>query len=55
MSDNVVFLAVAYAVVWVIIAAYVWFVGHRQSVARKQLDTLKLEVQDAMEKLGDKA
>ena len=31
--SNLEFLAVGYGVVWVIIAAYVWFVAHRQAAA----------------------
>ncbi len=54
MSNNLVFLAVAYAVVWVIIAAYVFFVGRRQAVVGKQIDTLKVEVEELKQK-GERA
>lgn len=48
--SNVSFLAVGYGVVWVIISAYVAFVGHRQASLRRQLEALKLEVEEAAEK-----
>jgi CcmD family protein len=50
--SNVEFLAVGYGVVWVIIAAYVWFVSHRQAAARHQLDELQAEMNEAAEKLA---
>ena len=50
--SNVEFLAVGYGIVWVIIAAYVWFVGRRQAAARRHLDLLQMEVNEAAEKLA---
>jgi CcmD family protein len=50
--SNMEFLAVGYGVVWVIIAAYVWFVSHRQAAARRQLDQLRVEMDEAAEKLA---
>jgi CcmD family protein len=50
--SNMEFLAVAFGLVWVIIAAYVWFVSHRQAAARRQLDELRREVDEAADKLA---
>lgn len=49
MSD-LGFLALGYGLIWVIIAAYVWFVGRRQASLRRQLDALQLDVEEAAEK-----
>jgi CcmD family protein len=46
------FLALAYGLIWVLIAAYVWFVSRRQAAMRRQLDELQVEVNEAAEKLG---
>jgi CcmD family protein len=48
--SNLAFLAMGYGVVWVIISAYVAFVGRRQASVRRQLEALKLEVEEALEK-----
>ncbi len=50
MSNNLVFLAVAYAVVWVIIAAYVFYAGRRQAAAGRQIEILKVEVEELKQK-----
>jgi CcmD family protein len=44
------FLALGYGLIWVIIAAYVWFVSHRQTALRRQLEQLQLEMSEAAEK-----
>ena len=49
--SNLGFLALGYGLIWVVIAAYVWFISHRQS-AGPELDDLKVEVQETPEKLG---
>lgn len=50
--SNLGFLALGYGLIWVIIAAYMWFVGRRQAALRRQLDALRLEVGEAAEKRG---
>ena len=40
-------LTLGYGLIWVIIGAYVWFVGRRQLSLRRQLDELQLEVDEA--------
>jgi CcmD family protein len=44
------FLALGYGLIWVIIAAYVWFVSRRQATLRRDLDGLQMEVDEAAEK-----
>ena len=46
------FLALGYGLIWVIIAAYVWFVGRRQLAVRRQLEQLQLEVNEVAEKMA---
>ena len=41
------FLALGYGLIWVIIGAYVWFIGRRQLALRRQLDELQLDVNEA--------
>jgi len=48
--SNLGFLALGYGLIWVIISAYVWFVGRRQASLRRQLDMLRLEMEEAAEK-----
>ncbi len=43
------FLALGYGLIWVIIAAYVWFMAHRQNGLRRQLEELRLEVNEVAE------
>lgn len=50
MSD-LGFLALGYGLIWVIIAGYVWFISRRQAILRRQLEGLRLEVDEAAEKL----
>ena len=49
MSD-LGFLALAYGLIWVIIAAYVFFVGRRQAALQRQIEQLQLDVEEAAEK-----
>jgi CcmD family protein len=51
MSD-LGFLTLGYGLIWVIIGAYVFFISRRQAGLRRQLDTLKVEVDEAEKKLG---
>ena len=50
LMSNLGFLALGYGLIWVIIGAYVWFVGRRQTALRRQLDELQVEVNEAAEK-----
>jgi CcmD family protein len=53
MSD-LGFLALGYGLIWVIIGAYVWAVGRRQSALKRQLEGLEMEIKEAAEKrLGE--
>jgi len=38
------YLAVGYSLVWVIIAAYVMYLGRRQAGLRRQLESLRAEL-----------
>jgi CcmD family protein len=46
------FLALGYGLIWAIIGAYALFVGRRQTVLRRQLDELQVEVNEAAEKMA---
>ena len=48
MSD-LGFLALGYGLIWVIIGGYVWFISRRQAALRRQLEGLRLEVDEAAE------
>jgi CcmD family protein len=49
--SNIGFLTLGFAVVWVIIAGYVWFIARRQSALRRQLDQLELELDETAAEL----
>ena len=49
MSD-LGFLALGYGLIWVIISAYLLFVGRRQAALKRQLEELRLDVEEAAEK-----
>ena len=51
--SNLGFIALGYGLIWALIGAYVWFIGRRQAVLRRQLDELRVEVKEAAEK-GDR-
>lgn len=51
MSD-LGFLALGYGLIWVIIAAYIWFISRRQAALRRQVEGLEIEVNEASEKLA---
>ena len=44
--SNLGFLALGYGLIWVIIGAYAWMVGHRQTALKRQLDAVKMEVEE---------
>ena len=41
------YLAVGYGLVWVIIAAYIAYIGQRQAGLRRQLESLRGELSDS--------
>jgi CcmD family protein len=43
-------IAVAYGLIWAVIGAYAWFIGRRQHSLRRQLEQLRLEVNEAADK-----
>ena len=47
--SNLGFLALGYGLIWVIISAYVFFVGRRQAALGRQLEELRLDVEEAAE------
>lgn len=49
--SNIGFLTLGFAVVWVIIAAYVWFIARRQSALQRQLEQLELEIEETATEL----
>jgi len=49
MSD-LGFLTLGYGLIWVIIGAYVFFVGRRQAGLRRQVEVLQIEVNEIVEK-----
>ena len=49
MSD-LGFLTLGYGLIWVIIGAYVFFVSRRQAGLRRQVEVLKIEVNEIVEK-----
>ena len=49
--SNLGFLTLGYGLIWVLIGAYVWFINHRQSALRRQLEELQMEVSEGAEKL----
>jgi len=49
MSD-LGFLALGYGLIWVIIGAYVWFIARKQTTLRRQLDGLRLEVDEVAQR-----
>jgi CcmD family protein len=49
MSD-LGFIALAYAIIWLIIGAYVFFISRRQAALGRHLEQLQLEVDEAAEK-----
>lgn len=46
MSD-LGFLALGYGLIWVIISIYLWFTGSRQAALKRQLEELRLDVEEA--------
>ena len=44
------FLALGYGLIWAIIGVYAWFVGRRQRTLERQLEGLRLEVDELAEK-----
>jgi CcmD family protein len=50
--SNLGFLTLGYGLIWVLIGAYVWFINHRQTALRRQVDQLRVEVDEATEKLA---
>jgi CcmD family protein len=51
--SNLGFLALGYGLIWVIIGGYVLAVGRRQSALKRQLEGLRLEV-DELEQKGSR-
>ena len=49
MSD-LGFLALGYGLIWVIISIYVFFVARRQAGLRRQVEELRLDVEEAAER-----
>ena len=49
--SNIGFLTLGYGLIWALIGAYVWFISHRQAALRRQVDQLRVEVDEAAEKL----
>jgi len=50
--SNLGFLTLGYGLIWALIGAYVWFISHRQAALRRQVDQLRVEVDEATEKLA---
>jgi CcmD family protein len=48
--SNLGFLALGYGLIWVIIGVYAWFVGQRQRTLRREMEGLRLEVDELAEK-----
>jgi CcmD family protein len=48
--SNLGFLTLGYGLIWVLIGAYVWFISHRQTALRRQVEQLRVEVDEAAEK-----
>lgn len=44
------FLALGYGLIWAIIGGYAWFIARRQRALGRQLEGLRLEVEEAQEK-----
>jgi CcmD family protein len=49
--SNLGFLTLGYGLIWALIGAYVWFISHRQAALRRQVDQLRVEVDEAATKL----
>jgi CcmD family protein len=49
--SNLGFLTLGYGLIWALIGAYVWFISRRQAALRRQVDDLRVEVNEAAEKL----
>jgi CcmD family protein len=49
--SNLGFLTLGYGLIWALIGGYVWFISHRQAALRRQIDQLRMEVDEAAEKL----
>lgn len=48
--SNMGFLTLGYGLIWALIGAYVWFINHRQTALRRQVDQLRVEVDEVTEK-----
>jgi CcmD family protein len=44
------FLALGYGLIWAIIGVYAWFIARRQRALRRQLEGLRLEVDEARDR-----
>jgi len=49
--SNLGTIALAYGLIWALIGGYVFFVSRRQAALHRQLDQLKVEVDEATQKL----